>query len=77
MKEPNAMADILDALKSLAADQPEKAVQVLDDLRMKWSSMTDEQKAQAKEQLGALTGKIAGLAEDQRRAIADKIASLG
>lgn len=71
------MADILDALKNLAADQPEKAMQVLDDLRMKWSSMTDEQKAQAKEQLGALTGKIAGLAEDQRRAIADKIASLG
>ena len=71
------MADIVDALKDLATQNPEKAGEVLDQLKEKWASMTDEQKAAAKEQFGALKEKVAGMSDEQRTAIAEKISSFG
>lgn len=68
--------EILDSLKNFATAQPEKAMQIIDDLRSQWASMTDEQKAQAREQLAALKGKLVGLTDEQRKAIAERIASL-
>lgn len=71
------MTDIIESLRGLASETPERMVQVFEDLRVQWSSMSDEQKAQAKAQILALRGRIIGLGEEQFQAVLDKLASVG
>lgn len=70
------MSDVVDALRNLASEQPEKMIQVIDDLRVQWSSMTDEQKTQAKAALLGLRERLMALPADQFKAVTDRIASI-
>ncbi len=61
-----AVADILGALQDAAAANPEKAQEVVADLKAKFDELTPEQQQQAMEKLGELRDKVANLSEDQK-----------
>jgi len=67
------VSDILSALGDVAQANPEKAGQLLDDLKAKWDSMTPEEQEQAKAKLMELKDKVASMSPEQQAAIADKI----
>jgi len=68
-------AQILDAIQSVAADHPEEAKRVIQQLRGKWETMSPEDREQAIAKLREMQGKLSGLTDEQRTEIAMAINS--
>ncbi len=64
---------IMDALKDAASADPEKAQEVVGQLKEKWDSLSPEQQQEALGKLSELKDKVAGLSEEQKTQIADLI----
>jgi hypothetical protein len=63
------MADIMGALSDAASANPEKAREVIIDLREKYDSLSPEQQREVMTKLGELKEKVAGLPEEQKQEI--------
>ena len=68
---------ILDALQTLAAEHPERAEEILTNLKAKWDSLSDDQKAQVAGRLAEVRDQAASMTPEQKQQIADQILSLG
>jgi len=66
---------ILDALRTLAEENPERADEILQNLQDKWATLDDDQKAQVMDKLASVRDQVADMSIEDRQAIADQILS--
>ena len=69
-------AQILDAIQSVAADHPDEAKKIVQQVRGKWETLSPAEREQAITRLREMQGRLAGLTDEQRTEIAMAINSL-
>jgi hypothetical protein len=67
------MGEIMDALREAAAANPERAEELLGDLKAKFDSLSPEEQEEALEKLAEIKDQVAGLPEEKKAEIAELI----